>query len=87
MYGILKIATRGSIFEKEIREISNMDYKLENGRYQYRRKDIEITFRTDKTHQLELRKHSAVIFKAFICLSVNPSRERTLLLLVSILRR
>lgn len=31
---------RCSIFEKEIREISNLDYKLENGRYQYRRKDI-----------------------------------------------
>ena len=40
MYGILKIAKHGSIFEKEIREISNLDYKLENGRYQYRRKDI-----------------------------------------------
>jgi len=34
---------------------------------------------TAKAYQLELRKHSAVIFKAFICLSVNPSREREFL--------
>ncbi len=38
-------------------------------------------------HLLRLRKHSAVIFRASICLLVSPSRHRKFFLFVSIPRR